>query len=750
MKVAPALKPSAQFSRTKRVGFAFTAVAGFFVCLELALALLGVRPAAFDRDPFVGFSSYLPLFIEEDSERVTARNKYGWFNRQRFRHPKPSNTYRIFSVGGSTTHGRPYDDRASFSGWLRAYLKAADPSKNWDVINAGGVSYASYRVAALMEELVAYEPDLFVIYTGHNEFLERRTYEAMFEMSEAVSAAAGLLSHTRTYAAGGRILARMRGDTAQPSQLAAEVDTILANSVGPSDYHRNDAFRSGVIEHFRFNLKRMIQIAESAGARVVLVTPASNLKDCGPFKSEIDDAVTAAEAARLRDLLGASDAANAPAEALALLDQARRIDPRHPGVHYSRGRALLALDRASEADRAFRRARDEDVCALRATSEIVEIVRETAAERALPLVDFEAMANDRAMALNGSSIPGNEQFVDHVHLDIDGYGSLGLALFELLREAGVTAPEADLDAPAIDDVRTEILALIDHRSHGVALRNLARVYSWAGKSEEAGRIAAQALDVLGGDAESFDIIGRGFAEQGDRAAAIEAFQQALAANPEFAQSHESLGSEYLAVGRIDDAIAHFREAIRLEPSAAVAHSNLGLALASKGRSETALHHYGEALRLRPESAEAHSNMGVELTAQGRMEEAVKHFEQAIALRPDYIDALNNLGFTLMSLGEPDRAAAVFEKALAIRPEHPHLHYNLGIVLQMRGEVETAAEHYRTALKLQSDYAEAHYNLGILLVGKGSDAEGLTHLRRALDLDPSLADRNEKVRAILGP
>ena len=36
---------------------------------------------------------------------------------------------------------------------------------------SGGVSYASYRVAALMEELVRYEPDLFVIYSGHNEFL---------------------------------------------------------------------------------------------------------------------------------------------------------------------------------------------------------------------------------------------------------------------------------------------------------------------------------------------------------------------------------------------------------------------------------------------------------------------------------------------------------------------------------------------------------------------------------------------------
>ena len=38
-----------------------------------------------------------------------------------------------------------------------------DPTRNWEVINTGGLSYASYRVAALMEQLVEYQPDLFVI-----------------------------------------------------------------------------------------------------------------------------------------------------------------------------------------------------------------------------------------------------------------------------------------------------------------------------------------------------------------------------------------------------------------------------------------------------------------------------------------------------------------------------------------------------------------------------------------------------------
>ena len=60
----------------------------------------------------------------------------------------------------------------------------ADSSRTWEVINAGGISYASYRVALVVKELAAYAPDLFVVYSGHNEFLERRTYSDTLDEPE--------------------------------------------------------------------------------------------------------------------------------------------------------------------------------------------------------------------------------------------------------------------------------------------------------------------------------------------------------------------------------------------------------------------------------------------------------------------------------------------------------------------------------------------------------------------------------------
>ena len=78
-----------------------------------------------------------------------------FFNKQQFDRKKDKGVTRVFCLGGSTTFGRPYDDLTSFCGWLRELLPVADPSRKWELINAGGISYASYRVAALMEELSA-------------------------------------------------------------------------------------------------------------------------------------------------------------------------------------------------------------------------------------------------------------------------------------------------------------------------------------------------------------------------------------------------------------------------------------------------------------------------------------------------------------------------------------------------------------------------------------------------------------------
>ena len=315
------------------LGLAVTLV--FFAAVEGVLFVAGVTPLSDRADPYVGFAGYSPLFVEStapDGSRVlrTSDAKANWFNPQRFTERKASGTTRIFCLGGSTTYGRPYEDATSFCGWLREFVSAADPSREWEVVNAGGISYASYRVARLMEELADYEPDLFVIYTGHNEFLERRTYDRLLNTPEFIRNAGALASGLRLYSAMSDVLYPER------DVLDTELEVVLDQSVGPEDYRRDDAMRDAVLEHFRSSVERMVRMGREAGAEVVLVTPASNLRDFSPFKAESSpglDAESAAQVARLAasaaEQLGAGD----PERAAALADEALAIDPRLSLIH---------------------------------------------------------------------------------------------------------------------------------------------------------------------------------------------------------------------------------------------------------------------------------------------------------------------------------------------------------------------------------------------------------------------------------
>ena len=173
----------------KKLLFALVTTTAFFLLLEASLAILGIERVTDSSDPFIGFSRQIPL-MELDSGAAdgpiirTAPGKLVWFNPQSFPAKKPAGTRRLFCVGGSTTFGRPFADLTSYCGHLRELLPLVDPSFDWEVINAGGVSYASYRVAAVMEELAQYEPDLFIVYTkGDSRRIGRDSLSDIFQDS---------------------------------------------------------------------------------------------------------------------------------------------------------------------------------------------------------------------------------------------------------------------------------------------------------------------------------------------------------------------------------------------------------------------------------------------------------------------------------------------------------------------------------------------------------------------------------------
>jgi len=741
-KAAPRGNGAARLPVRRKLLYGIITTAAFFGLLELTLLALRVEPASRQSDPFVGFSGQSRLFTERESASgqpilVTAENRLPWFNRQSFPRDKPPGAYRIFCLGGSTTYGRPYDDRTSFAGFLRAFLPEMDPSRPWEVINAGGISYASYRIEVLARELAEYQPDLFVVYTGHNEFLEERTYASLRETPEPVRRLVGLASRSRTFSLMQRVL---RG--APPSRdrytLPAEVDAILDRAVGPGAYHRDDAWREQVLAHFRFALERIVDVAVDAGAEVVLVVPAGNLRDCTPFKSEHRDGLSNEELreflANLRAGEEAFRAGKLP-EALERIDRAIAIDPRHAAAHYLRGRALIESGDAQAARDAFVRARQEDVCPLRAPREIQEIVREVADQRRLPRIDFAGIVERQSEY----GIPGADWFLDHVHPTIEGNERLAREVADKLVEMKVVRPQPSWTSDGFRRVAERVREQIDPRDHAIALRNLAKVLNWAGKVDEADRLALKAVEHLPDDFEAQRMTGYAMLRLSRVAEAKACFEAALRMEPNDVRALSGLGNVYDRLGQHEAARDCFARAVAVDPKQAPSHFNLGNALRNLGQLEEAEAAYRRAIALAPDQPDSHKNLGLVLFAQGDVPGTVRQFEIALALENHVPQRHAELGFVLIDADQAERADAEFRAALAIDPSCVSALFGRALLYERRGELSRASELIRDALRVAPNDANLRYILAQYALQRGDVETAKAELDTVLRLDPGHAD-----------
>jgi tetratricopeptide (TPR) repeat protein len=681
----------------KNLLFTLIIVTGFFATAELVLALAGVRPLLLSEDPLVGFADSIPQFIKarrkDGSDMyITPENKLSLFNFQSFPQQKDENTYRIFCMGGSTTFGRPYQDPLSFCGWLRTYLQAADPSRKWEVINAGGISYASYRVARMMNELKDYQPDLFIVYSGQNEFLEQRSYGTLQELPAWMINLDATMSSTRIYTAMKLAMDAIRPGTGDISlkrdELNGEVDELLNHTLGPESYYRDEILKQQVIMHYRLNLRRIAKIADSVDAGIVFVKPVINIRDISPFKSEHRNDLELDALMQWQVLY--NDARNLQQagrldEAMVKYRAALAIDDRYAELHFRTGQVLFEQLRYDEAEAAFRRAAEEDVAPLRILASMQQAVEDVAAIEDATLIDFPAILRKAYLDEYGHTVFGSEYFTDHVHTNIEGYRKLGMALFDHLVEQGIAKPEASWDSTRIESITQEVIAGIDENDEGVTLLNLGAVFEWAGKFEESHALLLRALEILG---PAEDIYMR-------------------------------LASSSYSLGKLDDAFNYLKKLQKLSADFPGLNSKLGMIRLEQGKTGEAIAYCQAELESAPGNHFPYVCMAKAFAVKGESEKAQTYFKTALDLNPD--STFVRLSYTLYLIEQKryDEALIHGHEALRINPANYEAHNAIGSIMLSHGNLEQARHHISEALRLQPDYDAARENLQRLQTGFGS-------------------------------
>ncbi len=436
-----------QSTARRRVGFRVASICiGLtpFLLFEILLRAVGYGHVSDAVDPFVGFDSAHPLFtLHASGDRYEIpESRQRFFCPESFAANKPEGGFRIFCLGGSTVQGRPYATETAFPKWLELNLECADPDRVWEVVNCGGVSYASYRLAPILREVLDHEPDLLVLYTGHNEFLEDRTYREIKQITPWIAETHRAMTNLRTYNLLRSAWVRANGhheNTPPPDRPILPIDVVakLDHRDGLDDYHRDAAWRVEIVRHYEFNLRRMVHMADAAGVPVILVNPGSNLRDSPPFKSVHRDDITSAERTRFEELWNQVESPDLPAEErVAILRRCLAIDDRHARTHFELGVSLAGTGQHDLARAAYQRALVEDVCPLRMLPTMHEVIRRVAADTSATLFDARRIFR----RLSEHSIPGADWFVDHVHPTIAGHQEIAECLFADLENRGIISP----------------------------------------------------------------------------------------------------------------------------------------------------------------------------------------------------------------------------------------------------------------------------------------------------------------------
>ncbi len=523
-----------------KLALAVASPIAFLGLAELALAVAG----------------YQPHEVRAPYERFSARKAPG--------------TVRIMVLGGSAAAGYPFAPRGGPAPFLRELLRDVAPGQRTEVLNCGVNALASAGLTILARKLLDYQPDALIIYSGHNEFYNMPDVNRLVAKWDPEPPS--WIRRSRTLAMLADTVAMIRGGPPEPPHATRAEQAAVGTLGVPNDY------TPGMLAPpYEARLREIVWLAGERKVPVVLCTPASNLRDVPPPCPRHRPGLTAEQLAAWQAAYqeGRTQAAAGRHEAaLAAFAKAAAIDREEAGLLYDQARSLWALGKQAEAKPLFVAARDRDYMPMRATSPILDAVRRVALEPGVALADAEAVFAEASPG----GVPGDELFLDHVHLTLRGAMILAECWAHALERGGLLGGRAGWDWPRARAQETY------ERDLRLAPEFVAQGYMFIG-SQCAGAEAGGRL-VAGFRRPQFVEHAR---ERGSRLMA-EALRLDPAAAGALQKRHDPyvgcyLANAYLRLGQVDQAIRLCQGVMETAPDFPLAHECLAKARAAKRRVE---------------------------------------------------------------------------------------------------------------------------------------------------------------------
>jgi tetratricopeptide (TPR) repeat protein len=242
--------------------------------------------------------------------------------------------------------------------------------------------------------------------------------------------------------------------------------------------------------------------------------------------------------------------------------------------------------------------------------------------------------------------------------------------------------------------------------------------------------------------------GRAAADQQRYADALTSFQKASNLNPHLFTAHYERGNIYARLGQMKTAVQAYEQALALEPNHAESRHNLAVLRADQGRLPDAI----TLLENLRDYAPALETLSLFYAKQGQYQEAEQAIKRGITKAPNNPSLQRNLGSLYMRQGRYREAEETLYQAWRLDSTHVETARLLGQLHQQTRRSEQAIVYFRQVIAAQPAHIEAHYNMATALsaLGRRDEAQGymqrfeelgqraarIAQLRRSLDEAPN--------------
>ena len=348
-----------------------------------------------------------------------------------FRAEKPDSTFRIVCLGSSSMFGTPYQMTANIPGIVRRQLRHLAPDKEIEVINLGASAINSNVVRDFLDEVVALEPTLVLIYMGHNEFYGPDGIGAA-PLEKALPWVTRIKYRFRDLALGS-LLSSLFSST--PDQSDGLERTLMREVSSNSAVHLDSPDARRIERIFEANLDAILEELKDHRIPVIISDIVSNLH----FRPFLSDSTLPDGNPIPREFTTLSAAKGDLRSLSATIKKVLENDSTNAMLHYRLGEVLTALGNGSEARKHLLLAKDLDLLKFRAPESINATIHSVAAHYNVPLVSADSVFQ----SLSPYGIPGNNLFWEHLHPTVYGYYEIANLFVRRIVDLGLVVPSPE-------------------------------------------------------------------------------------------------------------------------------------------------------------------------------------------------------------------------------------------------------------------------------------------------------------------